>query len=182
MDLGIPAKYNPKVLLEQQSRTWEGLRKFKYQKIIIPKNSAKINSKFYVSELKKLQKRNEKETGIEFVLNDENSYRDFASILNDFHIAKHAYYALDLDKTGHLFAITEYKDQNAKVDSSLSHDVIIVDDGGSENNFKVLNKWIFEKENFLKHSIPQQPKQTFYLISGFFILLCISIFRIKNYL
>jgi predicted secreted acid phosphatase len=42
----------------------------------------------YVSELRKLQKRNEKESGIEFILGQNNKYGDFASVLNDFHIAK----------------------------------------------------------------------------------------------
>ncbi|MCY0977607.1 hypothetical protein PGH12_18240 [Chryseobacterium wangxinyae] len=114
MVLGLPAKYNPNIPLKEQLMTFEPLRNWKYQKIIVQPNSAKSNSKFYVSKLKELQKRNEKETGIEFILDDNNNYGDFASILNDFHIAKQDTYGLDLDKRGHIFAAHFYRDPNAK--------------------------------------------------------------------
>ncbi|MGA9212374.1 hypothetical protein [Kaistella sp.] len=87
MDLGIPAKYNPNDPMSQRT-TLESFRNWDYKKIIVKPNEAKKNSKYYVSELKKLQQENKKETGIEFILNDNNSYGNFASILNDFHIAK----------------------------------------------------------------------------------------------
>lgn len=60
MDLGLPSKE-----LSSQS-SFEPFRDWKYQKIVVKPNTALKNQKYYVSELKKLQGRNEKETGIEF--------------------------------------------------------------------------------------------------------------------
>jgi hypothetical protein len=104
MDFGLPPRYNPDIPLKEQFMTFEQLRNWKYQKITVEPNSAKNNSKLYVSKIKELQKNNIKETGIEFILEDNNTYGDFASLLNDMAISKQETYGLDLDKTGHLFA------------------------------------------------------------------------------
>ena len=127
MDLGLPAKYNPNIPLDQQF-SFETFRNWNYKKIQIEPNSAKGNSRFYVSEIRNLQKRNEKKSGIEFILDDRNSYNDFVSILNDLSIAEHDFYGLDLDQTGHVFALVNYKDSQAKkeeVDCLLCNDVIV---------------------------------------------------------
>lgn len=110
MDLGLPAKYNPNIPLDKQY-SFEAFRNWNYKKI---KVGAKENSKFYVSEIKNLQNRNKKNTGIEFILDENNSYNDFVSILNDLAIAKHDIYGLDLDKTGYVFALVDYQDSSTK--------------------------------------------------------------------
>ena len=43
---------------------FEFYRNWNYKKIVVQPNTARKNSKYYVSELKKLQTRNRKETGI----------------------------------------------------------------------------------------------------------------------
>lgn len=170
MDFGLPAKYNPKTPLKNQYSTFEPLRNWNYQEIIVQPNSAKSNSAFYVSKLKELQKRNEKKTGIEFILNDYNTYGDFASLLNDMAIAKHETYGLDLDKTGHLFALTNYQDPNAKeieYDCLLCNDVI-------RDEYKPT--FLDDAQFFIK----QLPKEAFYIIFGFLIFLNISMFSVKE--
>ncbi|MCU7615895.1 hypothetical protein NZ698_01690 [Chryseobacterium sp. PBS4-4] len=166
MDMGLPAKLNDK----NYNYSFESLRNWNYQKIIVQPNSAKNNSKFHVSKLKELQKRNEKETGIEFILDNNNSYGDFASILNDFHIAKQETYGLDLDKTGHLFATVNYQDPNAK---DIEYDCLLCNDT-IYNEYKPT---FFDNTQFF---IMQLPKETFYLIFGFLIFLNISMFNIKE--
>ena len=69
MDLGLPGKYNPKIPLNQQF-SFENFRNWKYKKIKVVPN-AKESSKFYVSEIKNLQKRNKKNSGIEFILDEK---------------------------------------------------------------------------------------------------------------
>ena len=175
MDLAIPAKYNPKIPIDQQN-TLEGIRNWKYKKIIVRPNSAKANSKYYVSELKKLNARNEEETGIEFILNDENSYGDFASILNDCAIAKHERYGVDLEKTGHLFALVDYKDPNIV---EITNFFMCGTDGSMEyvegsDYYKGFQKFQFQ--------ISELPKQAYYLIFSFLIFLQISVLGfIKRY-
>ena len=171
MDMGLPAKYNPSIPLDKQY-SFESFRNLNYKKIKVLPNSAKENSKFYVSEIKKLQKRNEKNTGIEFILDDKNSYNDFVSILNDLSIAKHEIYGLDLEKTGHFFALVDYKDPNKEVDPCwLCND----------------NIYIFEKNNFqnfedFTYQVSQLPKNTFYIIFGFLIFVNISMLNIKKFI
>jgi len=168
--MGLPAQLNDK----NYNYSFEPLRNWNYQKIIVQPNSAKNNSKFYVSKLKELQKRNERETGIEFILDNNNTYGDFASLLNDMAIARQENYGLDLEKTGHLFATVNYQDPNAKeteYDCLLCNDVIYnyVDEG---DYYKGYTK--------LKYQLSQLPKEAFYLIFGFLIFLNISMFSIKE--
>ncbi|WP_439479517.1 hypothetical protein [Chryseobacterium aquaticum] len=169
MDFGLPAKYNPKTPLKNQYSTFEPLRNWNYQEIIVQPNSAKSNSAFYVSKLKELQKRNEKETGIEFILNDYNTYGDFASLLNDMAIAKQETYGLDLDKTGHLFATVNYQDPDIK-----EIDYISICGGVIRDEYKPT--FLDDAQFFIK----QLPKEAFYLIFAFLIFLNISMFSIKE--
>lgn len=169
MDFGLPAKYNPKTPLKNQYSTFEPLRNWNYQEIIVQPNSAKSNSAFYVSKLKELQKRNEKETGIEFILNDYNTYGDFASLLNDMAIAKQETYGLDLDKTGHLFATINYQDPDIK-----EIDYISICGGVIRDEYKPT--FLDDAQFFIK----QLPKEAFYLIFAFLIFLNISMFSIKE--
>lgn len=158
MDFGLPAKYN-----------FESFRNWDYMKIIVPTNLAKKNSDYYVSEIKNLQKRNIKNTGIEFVITNNSSYADFVSIINDFAIAKHPYYAIDLDKTGNIFGIIDYND-SFKMDrynfqvhpKDITIDYYIVED-----NLNGFSKF--------KYQISQLPKQSFYLIFGYLFLLNMSV-------
>ena len=146
---------------------FEFYRNWKYKKIVVQPNTARKNSKYYVSELKKLQTRNRKETGIEFIINDKNSYDDFISILNDFEKAQQQQFGLDIDKTGHLFAVHIYNDSNVK----------------NIENFSVCGGFIYkEYKPTLYEKITNQfsefgklPKQAFYLIFGYLILLNISV-------
>lgn len=173
MDFGLPAKYNPNIPLKEQYSTFEQVRDWDYQKIIVQPNSAKNNSKFYVSKIKELQKRNEKKTGIVFILDDNNTYGDFASLLNDMAIAKHDWYGLDLNKTGHLFATVNYQDPDIK-----EMDYVSICSG-------VINTYVDESDYFkgytkFKFQLSQLPKEAFYLIFSFLIFLNISMFSIKE--
>ncbi|MDP2453405.1 MULTISPECIES: hypothetical protein [unclassified Kaistella] len=180
MDLGLPAKYNPNIPLNEQFSV-ETFKNWNYKKIKVA-SKAKENSKFYVSEIKNLQKRNEKNTGIEFILDDENSYNDFVSILNDLSIAKHQIYGLDLDKTGHVFALVDYQDSRAKkeeIECLLCNDAIVnyVDNRSVVERVFLSN--IVEKYRALSETL---TKESLYLLFGFLILLTVSILNIKKFI
>ncbi|WP_435523521.1 hypothetical protein [Chryseobacterium indoltheticum] len=117
-----------------------------------------------------MQKRNVKNSGIEFILDNNNSYGDFASLLNDLHIAKHDWYSLDIGKTGHLFVTVNYKNPNAK---EIEYECLLCND-------VIYDKY---KPSFLddfQFYLQQLPKEAFYLIFGFLIFLNISMFSIKE--
>lgn len=174
VDIGIPAK-----LREDKSNdiySFESVRNWDYKKIKVDPSKAKENSKFYVSEIKALQKRNEKDTGVEFILDKNNTYGDFVSLLNDMAIAKQETYALDLEKTGHLFATVNYIDPNAEkyeeMDCLLCHDVIynFVD---VKPNFKQYYLSIFQ-------NLSNLPNGAYNIIFGFLLFLNISMLSIKE--
>ncbi len=180
MDLGLPAKYNPKIPLNEQF-SFENFRNWKYKKIKVVPN-AKESSKFYVSEIKNLQKRNKKNSGIEFILDDKNSYNDFVSILNDLAIAKHEIYALDLDQTGHIFALVDYKDalvRKEEMECLLCDDLIVtyVDDRSAAE--RLFFSPLFEKYRSFSQML---TKESLYLLFGFLILLNVSILNIKKFI
>jgi len=173
MDIGLPAK-----LKEDRSNdmySFESARNWNYKKIKVAPNTAKQNSKLYVSELRNLSKRNEKESGIEFILDQNNTYGDFVSVLNDLAIAKQEQYAVDLEKTGHIFAVYSYIDPNPnplEYKCLLCNDTIV---GPLETNMFGLS--IYEK---ITTTFTTLPKESFYVIFGFLIFLNISMLSIKE--
>lgn len=170
LEFGIPAKYDPKIPVDQQN-TLEHIRNWSYRKIVVKPNEARRNSKFYISEIKRLQQENKRESGIEFILNDENTYDDFISLLNDMRISQQESYGIDLEKTGHLFVVHFYKDPNKNI--AICGGTIGGDPNYRESNYyKGFTKFKFQ--------LGQLPKEAFYLIFGFLIFLNMSIFSIKE--
>lgn len=176
MDIGLPVKVHSTSSKEEKDRiyqnSFEPLRNWNYKEIIVKPNTARQNSDLYVSETKKQQQRNEKETGIEFIINDDNSYDDLISLLNDMAISKHEMYGLDLDKSGHFFALVDYKDPNSKETECLCNDDVVYINYPEDYYLKGFEKFSYQ--------ISQLPRQAFYVIFGFLILLNISMLSIKE--
>jgi len=168
MDIGLPAKER-----EGDKNTFasfEPYRSWDYRKIKVVPGTAEQNSKLYISELKNLQKRNEKKSGIEFILDQKNSYGDFISVLNDLAIAQQEQYAVDLEKTGHIFTVYNYITPNVQApeyECLLCYDVI-------RPEYK---PDFFEK---IQLFLTKLPKDTYYFIFGFLIFLNICMLSIKE--
>ncbi|WP_294286361.1 hypothetical protein [uncultured Chryseobacterium sp.] len=174
VDIGLPAK----VKQEKNDfiNSFEPLRNWNYKKIKVYPSTARENSVLYVSEIKAMQKRNEKETGIEFILNENNTYGDFVSLLNDMAIAKQETYALDLEKTGHFFAVTNYIDPYAQANFFGGDTVIIPIDHGSLS-YGEYSPTLYETS---KQILLNLPKPAYYIVFGFLLFLNISMFSIKE--
>ncbi|WP_326982832.1 hypothetical protein VUJ46_22200 [Chryseobacterium sp. MYb264] len=180
IDLGLPAR------LEKDksniNSTLEPFRSWKYEQIKVQPNTAKENSAVYVSKIKQFQKGNKKISGIEFILDENNTYGDFVSLLNDMHIAKQDTYGVDIGKTGHIFAIINYPNQNSpqeKVECLLCYDVIYTE---VEPTFMGrISDFINKKytETFFEN-ISKLPPGAYYIIFGFLLLLNISMLSIKE--
>lgn len=168
IDIGLPIKESKED--KNTFASFEPYRNWNYRKINIVPGTAEQNSNLYFSELKNLQKRNEKESGIEFILDQNNTYGDFVSVLNDLAIAKQDQYAVDLEKTGHIFAVYSYIDpkiQYPEYECLLCDDVI-------RPEYK---PDFFEK---MQLRLTELPKDTYYFIFGFLIFLNISMLSIKE--
>lgn len=176
IDIGLPAKSHDGKELAFAS--FEPYRNWNYHKIIVQPNSAKENSKFYVSEIKKLQKENREKSGIEFILNNKNTYNDIVSLLNDMELSKHTSYHLDLEKTGHFFVVQEPSISNIPTynDDTIDwcgNEVIYF----SSEQFKISLLKGFSK---FEYQLTQLPKPSFYIIFGFLLFLNISMLSIKE--
>ncbi len=168
IDIGLPVKEREGV--KNTFESFESYRNWDYRKIKVVPRTAEQNSKLYVSELRNLQKRNEKKSGIEFILDQNNTYGDFVSVLNDLAIAKQDQYAVDLEKTGHIFAVYNYITPNVQApeyECLFCNDVI-------RPEYK---PDFFEKIQLFLTGL---PKDTYYFIFGFLIFLNISMFSIKE--
>ncbi|MDQ0593752.1 hypothetical protein QFZ37_002121 [Chryseobacterium ginsenosidimutans] len=169
IDLGLPAKLTK----DTYKYSFEPYRNWNYKKIIVNPNTALQNQQYYVSELKKIQARNEKETGIEFVIGDKNNYQDFVALIDAMKLAKHESYGVDVEKTNHFFAIHEYKDPN-KIEEEYTPICGGVVGGEYYVEKNTLN--LIKPETFISHV----PKQTYYIIFGFLLFLNISMLSIKE--
>jgi len=163
MDIGLPPKES-----DIPNSSFGPYRNWDYKKIVIKPNTARQNSQLYVSEIKKLQEKNIKETGIEFILEEENSYDDFVSILNDFGKAKQEYYLLDLGQTNNFFVMVNYKDPTAE-----EYKCLLCNDNDS---FPYERKGYYKFQFFLS----KLPEQAFYILFAFLIFINISMFSIKE--
>lgn len=175
IDIGLPAKEREGI--KNTFASFEPARNWNYKKIKIVPGTAKENSKSYVSELKNLQERNEKESGIEFILDQNNSYGDFVSVLNDLAIAKQEQYAVDLEKTGHIFAVYSYIDpkvQYPEYECLLCNDTI--DWGPAET----MNAFESTRYGQIFNLFTTASKETSYIIFGFLIFLNITMLSIKE--
>ncbi|WP_250253307.1 hypothetical protein [Chryseobacterium sp. Marseille-Q3244] len=175
VDMSIPPKLD-----KDKSNPNGGLEPFRswnLKKIEVPAGKAKENSDLYVSEVNALQRKNEKYTGIEFILGNENTYGDFVSLLNDMHISKHEEYAVDLEKTGNLLVpVTIAYPNLPTAPCELCDDVIYrIDDGSIVSDIPKPN--FFEKtQAFFSHL----TKEAYFLIMGFLILSYLSILSCKE--
>ncbi len=170
IDLGLPVKVRPNRTFDN---TFEPYRNWNYKKIVVNPNTAIQNQNIYISELKELQARNEKESGIEFIINDHNSYQDFIALIDAMMLAKQEAYCVDMEKTGHFFAVHFYKDPNTieNVHYSSCGTGLYMDNYKEETQYKGFDK--------LKY-FTELPKQSFYMIFGFMLFLNISMLSIKE--
>lgn len=168
MDLGLPSKVRPG---ESLLNTFEPYRKWNYKKITVQPNMALQNRELYISELKELQTKNVRESGIEFVLNDQNTYQDFIALMNAMEMSKQGAFCLDMEKTGHFFAVHFYKDSNSKERDYDGGGCVVYVDDVHKKKFDYM-----DLENLVKHL----PEQSHYMISGFLLFLNISMLSIKE--
>lgn len=174
IDIGIPAKSTKDK--SNYNDPLEPVRNFNLKKIEVPAGKAKENSALYVSEVRALQKRNERHTGIEFILGEENTYGDFVSLLNDMAITKHEDYALDMEKTGNFLVPVTYLDPLAEP-CLLCGDVVQVIDHGSIVDGLIPEPNIFDKTQYF---LTRLTKEAYFLILGFLILSYLSILSFKE--
>ncbi|MBB6369301.1 hypothetical protein [Chryseobacterium shigense] len=174
MDIWLPPKTKPG---EKTSfLSFEPYRNWNYKKIKVPSNKAKENTKLYVTEIKNLQRRNEKNSGIEFILDDSNTYNDLIALFNDIELAGQIAHTLDAEKTWHFFVPHHYINPNIQ---ELDASSFTRCGTGLIDNYIPNNKWLKGFQVF-ESQLTQLPKESFYIMFGFLFLVNISMFSIKE--
>ena len=182
IDIGLPSKSAPNDPYDQAS--FEPLRNRDYQQIAVGPNEAGKNSELHVSQLKKLRADNKKNSGIEFVLSDRNTYGDFVSVLNDLHKARMDMFAVDAGKTGHIFALHEYI---SPVKSGEKEDFVLCGTISSYGDTSQKNIWNYIEDFsssqhytlFTQHLV-KLPQKGLLFVFGFLLLLHLSMLSIRE--
>lgn len=154
------------------SMTFEPFRHWNYKKIVVSPGRALENQNYYISELKKLQQNNRKETGIEFSLGDQNNLQDFVTILDALEMSEQGMYGIDAETSYHIFAPHRYIDPDAeKINDFLmcGTDYFVEESKGQTNFYKEASSQ-FQK----------LPKEGLVLLFSFIIFLNLSMFSIKE--
>ncbi len=167
IDLGLPAKPRPGSA-DVVPGTFEPFRSWDYRKIIVKPHTAKQNRNLYVSEVNNLQRRNEKETGIEFIMGDQNSYEDFITLLDVMSEAKQDTYGLDIDVTGHLFAVHIQKDP-------IEEDLGYVSICGGKDHMTYEKTDVLDGVRNLYGLLLNMPPKAYFIVFGYLLLLQISV-------
>jgi hypothetical protein len=131
-----------------------------------------------------MQKRNEKNSGIEFILSEKNTYADFISILNDMHISKNDMYAIDTEKTGNIFAVHYYveptKEEEEETILMCGH-VYQFADSPQKNIWNYLDDFSDKlSPKIFSNEITKLSKGAFMIIFGFLVFINISMLSIKE--
>ena len=185
IDVKLPSK-DKNANIKQEENNIENflpLKRDHYSKITVDRNEAKNNSNLYVSEIRKLKNQNLENKGIEFVLDKNNTYGDFVSLLNDFHISKHEYYGIDLE-SGNLVVSTNYDVPQSVINTDnvqMCIEIVEIVDVPNKNIWNYLNDFADTKfVNIFSEKIVQLPKGSFPIIFGFLLFLNISMLSIKE--
>ena len=153
-----------------------------YSKITVRTNEAKKNSDLYISEIRKLKNEDSENKGIEFVLGENNTYGDFVSLLNDFHISKHEYYGIDL-KSGNL-VVSKKPELPSNFDEDteclLCYDVIVTYEEEPSFLKSVLDYIRLPRYSIFFEDFSKLPSGAYFIIFGFLLFLNISMFSIKE--
>lgn len=123
-----------------------------------------------------MKKKNLEGTGIEFILNNDNTYDDFVSILNDLAITNQEKYGMDLDNTGHIFVLVNYK-------NPIIQEIEIFRCGTGLMMEYQNNPKYFKGYKKFQYQISQLPEKAFYIIFSFLIFLQISVLSlVRNHI
>ncbi|MCL1636590.1 hypothetical protein [Elizabethkingia bruuniana] len=140
------------------------IKGWNYKKIIVSKNIDSATFKTYLSELKEIQKKNIKNTGIQFIFQKETTYNDFISIYNIMIKAKQEFFGFE-PITNSFYVLHIYREPiNEQTEPCLLCDDLIIHEDNSQRNYI--------REIFF--SLKKLPKVSYLLLGAFTVLCFIS--------
>ena len=168
LDLGLPVKVKKG---EKNSKNaiipMDG---WNYKSVNVKPTFGKNDESYFKSLIEKMKRENIEKSGIKFKFNNENTYGDLVKILNLMLKTNQEVYGLDLDKTNSLYVL--YQNPNLINEYPIYNDTYDYEYGSQ-------TEYDYQNSSFWKKLIEFSPKQTYYLIFGYLILLYFSMLKPK---
>lgn len=168
IDIGLPAKAKKGEEVPEYSKIpTEG---WNYKKIDVKPNFDKKTEESFIKEINLLRENDVVQTGIRFQLSEKSSYADVVSLLNIMAKTKQDLYGLDTENTNSMYVLyVKPKKSSEVLTCGLSYELVYSD--VDEDSYANVNFW-----NKLIHYF---PKESYYLILGFLMLIYCAMFRPK---
>lgn len=168
IDLGLPAKTKKGERLPEYAKIpTEG---WNYKMINVkPGFDKKVEEKF-IKEINQLTLNNIDKTGIRFQLSDKNVYADIVGLINIMLKTRQEMYGFDLDETNSFYVLYKTPLKNSDAFSC----------GGSLNvTYLNIDQYNYANADFWNKLIYYSPKESYYLIFGFLMLIYCAMLKPK---
>ena len=171
IDLGLP--YKTKKGEKATDYNTIPIDGYKYQTINIPNNFDEKTEKEYFNKIKKIQKQNIDKTGIKFQLSANNNFNDLVRLINLMQKTEQDFWGLDTEKANAFYVV------HRKFEYSNEDDFVIC--GGVIFDYIDQKDYDLKHLNFFQKVVNHSPKESYYLIFGFLILVYVSVSRMLKF-
>lgn len=165
LDIGLPAKAKKGEKLPGYAMIpTEG---WNYKTINVKPSFDTKTEESFIKEINQLKENNIDKTGIRFKLSDKNVYADIVNLLNISLKTKQERYGFDMDETNSFYVLYKKPEKEPSIFGC----------GGSV--YYDLDEYNYAKANFWNKLIHYSPKESYYLIFGFLMLIYCAMLRPK---
>ena len=173
IDLGLP--YKAKKGEKAPEFAVIPIEGYKYQTINLPTNFDKKTEKEYFTKIKELQKKNIDKTGIKFQLSNENNYNDLVRLINLMQKTKQDRFGVDTGETNAFYVV------HRKMEMENGNDFVICGGVVGREYYIDQNDYDFKNSNLIQRVIKYSPKEFYYMLFGFLLLVYTSINRVLKF-
>ncbi|SUX43344.1 hypothetical protein [Chryseobacterium indoltheticum] len=167
LDIGLPYKAKEGEKIPEYTQIpKEG---WSYKTINVKPGFEAKTEEIFIKEINRLKENNVDQTGIRFQLSDKNVYADIIGLLNIMLKTKQERYGLDMEGTNSLYVL--YK-------KPLEYTTVF-GCGGGDAGYLSIDEYNYDNANFWNRLIYYSPKESYYLIFGFLMLIYCAMLRPK---
>ncbi|MNU13322.1 hypothetical protein D3C71_13600 [compost metagenome] len=167
IDIGLPYKAKKGEKIPEYTQIpKEG---WSYKTINVKPGFDAITEENFIKEINQLKENDIDKTGIRFQLSDKNVYADIVGLLNVMLKTKQERYGLDMEGTNSLYVL--YKKPLEYTD--------VFGCGGGDVGYLSIDEYNYDNANFWNKLIHYSPKESYYLIFGFLMLIYCAMLRPK---
>lgn len=170
LDIGLPYKLKKGEKDSEYSYSTIPSKDWNYKSVNVNKDFNKKSEDYFLKLLNNLKENNIDKTGIKFQFSDQNTYADLVRLLNILQKTKQEMYGLDMEKTNSLYVL--HVKPNLKEENYLSSDTI-------SESYLNQNEYDYKYSNFLEKFIQYSPRESYYLLCGYLLLVYCTILKPK---